>query len=1121
MLKNTGYFRGITCPFSESCLRPHCVFRHGGRSVGSVRSEKGRSGAEYDPYSPDLPVVSPCMDNDLLGSFSKPSQHIRELEKVNKEIEEVKGQMEKERRKYEELLESQNTKNSLPSESHSSFEYDPGSSGSSALCYNPNPKAQSVKPCKYNLANEENVKSNKRHLEYVPTTVTNFSRYRTNKYVIDNSKPCTDLEYDPMLNYSARHLSKVKPEKATKRCRTNSQDKSDAPFSKKLCNRTPKIMVEATFSDSEDESPLQCSPNVGKPLISDKKSSSFTLLKSLACGTEQSSVRTGKEIAAQHDIGNSLNGKKPLKKLPNPLEPKNEKTESKKEHKSAVVSGKKPCISKEQKRATSKSHNKKKCEKVGVKDLDKLKECKPKEERPSEQTENKKNSLESLSKNPIIRQNKKDNENKCCKESSKKNDPSSKDGDEKNRKHKAKKMKLVSLEKPKMSCNAKKKQKALSHADLFGDETSDEEENRKAGNQSKYGKSTTKSKVAPRRNSVSSVESLDIETFALENNLDSESDVDPMEECLRVFNESHEIKTEDKGRMGKQLNDSEEKLQQGSPTLIPGQKRRISHLPSTNNLDSPTSASIQPYRRLNPQEICYQRIQKAQEQAAQLIAQQKASLLPSITQETDPMKRIAKLSGSLSSIICEKNTQLGTGETCNGSSAIKLRTQSGMASKTSSVTLKRRSHVPTLQSAALKRPVLPTEFGAKVPTTIRQRYLNLFIDECLKFCQLQEEAFNKALEEEKMVYSRSSSRNIYLNVAVNTLKKLRSQGSEKKTAFPKVANKKVVSHESILGGKLAAKISFSMQRSNHQDEELTETTIYNKLKKYVLTPEQLKENSYPLVHPEKSESAVLFTEDGNKNLDSSCKICCRCGAEYLVTPKGNCVRKEECVHHWGRLRRLRVPGGWETHYSCCSGAVGSSGCQVAKQHVQDGRKDNLVGFVKTFEKLNTSEGSPGVFALDCEMCYTTKGLELTRVTVINYQLKVIYDTFVIPDNKIVDYNTRFSGVTEEDLQNTTITLRDVQAVLLSMFSCDTILIGHSLESDLFALKLIHPTVVDTAVVFPHRLGMPYKRALRSLMADHLKRIIQDNVDGHDSSEDACSCMELMIWRLKEDAKVKR
>ena len=42
------------------------------------------------------------------------------------------------------------------------------------------------------------------------------------------------------------------------------------------------------------------------------------------------------------------------------------------------------------------------------------------------------------------------------------------------------------------------------------------------------------------------------------------------------------------------------------------------------------------------------------------------------------------------------------------------------------------------------------------------------------------------------------------------------------------------------------------------------------------------------------------------------------------------------------------------------------------------------------------------------------------------------------------------------------------------------------------LQLVHSTVVDTAIVFPHRLGSPYKRALRNLMADYLKRIIQDN-----------------------------
>ena len=50
-------------------------------------------------------------------------------------------------------------------------------------------------------------------------------------------------------------------------------------------------------------------------------------------------------------------------------------------------------------------------------------------------------------------------------------------------------------------------------------------------------------------------------------------------------------------------------------------------------------------------------------------------------------------------------------------------------------------------------------------------------------------------------------------------------------------------------------------------------------------------------------------------------------------------------------------------------------------------------------------------------------------------------------------------MTEADLADTSISLRDVQAVLLSMFSSDTVLIGHSLESDLLALKVpcpLHP-----------------------------------------------------------------
>ncbi len=34
--------------------------------------------------------------------------------------------------------------------------------------------------------------------------------------------------------------------------------------------------------------------------------------------------------------------------------------------------------------------------------------------------------------------------------------------------------------------------------------------------------------------------------------------------------------------------------------------------------------------------------------------------------------------------------------------------------------------------------------------------------------------------------------------------------------------------------------------------------------------------------------------------------------------------------------------------------------------------------------------------------------------------------------------------------------------------------------------------MDTSVVFPHKMGPPFKRALKFLAADHLKRIIQND-----------------------------
>lgn len=46
-----------------------------------------------------------------------------------------------------------------------------------------------------------------------------------------------------------------------------------------------------------------------------------------------------------------------------------------------------------------------------------------------------------------------------------------------------------------------------------------------------------------------------------------------------------------------------------------------------------------------------------------------------------------------------------------------------------------------------------------------------------------------------------------------------------------------------------------------------------------------------------------------------------------------------------------------------------------------------------------------------------------------------------------------SGLTEESLKTAKVTLSDVQKAMLQLFNSHTILIGHSLENDLRALKV--------------------------------------------------------------------
>jgi RNA exonuclease 1 len=79
---------------------------------------------------------------------------------------------------------------------------------------------------------------------------------------------------------------------------------------------------------------------------------------------------------------------------------------------------------------------------------------------------------------------------------------------------------------------------------------------------------------------------------------------------------------------------------------------------------------------------------------------------------------------------------------------------------------------------------------------------------------------------------------------------------------------------------------------------------------------------------------------------------------------------------------------------------------------------------------------------------------------------------------------------------------------------ETILVGHSLENDLMALRISHDLVIDTAVLYKYNLGPRCKIALRVLANKYLSREIQNTGSGHDSAEDARAALDLALLKIK-------
>ena len=148
-----------------------------------------------------------------------------------------------------------------------------------------------------------------------------------------------------------------------------------------------------------------------------------------------------------------------------------------------------------------------------------------------------------------------------------------------------------------------------------------------------------------------------------------------------------------------------------------------------------------------------------------------------------------------------------------------------------------------------------------------------------------------------------------------------------------------------------------------------------------------------------------------------------------------------------------------------------------------------------------------IVGMDCEMVHADVGDNrksriLARVSIVNQQGEVLYDTFVAPTGLVTDYVTEVSGVRPQDLENAP-NFSEVRAKVAEIIK-DCILVGHGLHHDLGVLYLHHPFKLkrDTSLYKPFRAACNkgHTPGLKALAEKYLGEVIQTGE--HSSVEDS-------------------
>ncbi|CAL1700748.1 unnamed protein product [Somion occarium] len=368
-------------------------------------------------------------------------------------------------------------------------------------------------------------------------------------------------------------------------------------------------------------------------------------------------------------------------------------------------------------------------------------------------------------------------------------------------------------------------------------------------------------------------------------------------------------------------------------------------------------------------------------------------------------------------------------------------------------------------------------------------------------------AAEDALRQEEEVYSKTNKLT-YRNAVINSISSIKRRPLPDSRSHPSVGTVAEIAKREEDRKKLAA----------------LRLTVAQ-LEPHLLTVEQMKELGYIVDIP----PGVGGDQPSEEGL---IKTCDRCSQPFKVK---RMEEADECVFHYGRPRLLKANGEKQRIYTCCSRTMEDNGCSRGPHVFYESDPEDLHrrhAFTFTRPPISSDQPDEGggtedsaldIVALDCEMIYSTGGMTVARVSVVDSMGTEVFDEFVRLDDgvEVIDFNTRFSGINAENYATAVLPLASIRKALDRLINANTIIIGHSLDNDLKTLRMIHHRCVDTVALFPHRAGAPFRRALKDLVKEHLQRTIQSGgaTVGHSSVEDSVATLDLVRYYMLNKPKI--